>query len=111
MKRLASLLLAAAALACAGPTVEIATDGIRLGWRLGDFHPFLTGDFEFKKESTGYRLWIDDSLYRSEDDDIWYYPDLAMGAGIDWALFETPAQAGLRIEARYAPDVLSLIHI
>lgn len=105
MKFPAFLLLVAASFACAGPTAEIATDGIRLGWRFGNLHPFVTGEFDFEHESGTTKRWIDDSLIESEEDDFWWYPEWVVGAGIDWQLLEEPVQAGLRAESKYATNV------
>lgn len=107
MKLPALLLLCAASFSCAGPTAEIATDGIRLGWRVGAFHPFVTGDVEFEHQSSSYNRWVDDSLVESEEDDFWWHPEWILGAGIDWEPFVDPVQVGLRAETKYAPDVFS----
>lgn len=104
MKLPALLLLCASSLAGAGPTAEIATDGIRLGWRFGNLHPFVSGEFEFKHESSSYQRWIDDSLTESEEDDFWWYPEWVVGAGIDWQLLAEPVQGGLRAETKYATN-------
>lgn len=103
MKRPACLLLCAASLACAGPTAEIATDGIRLGWRFGAFHPFLKGDFAFEYEDSRYLRTVRDSVATEIATQGWNDAYGAVGGGIDWLPFEREVSGGMRVEGLWAP--------
>lgn len=102
MKNLPLLLLAAAT-AGAGPTAEIATDGIRLGWRFGAVHPFLKGDLAFNHETSRYLRTIRDSVATDVTTDEWSDPYAAIGGGIDWFLHDQEVAGGLRVEGLWAP--------
>lgn len=103
MKRPAFLLLVAASFACAGPTAEIATDGIRLGWRFGAFHPFLKGDFAFEYEDSRYLWTVRDSVATDIATKGWNEAYGAFGGGIDWSPLEREVSGGIRVEGLWAP--------
>lgn len=97
------LALAATGLACAGPTAEIATDGIRLGWRFTQVHPFVRGELDIGYESSSYRRTLGDSVVADAITNAWYTPSFSLGAGVDWLVPFDPISCGLRTEASLSP--------